>query len=395
MGIYEVKLVRLHTSKDERDRVPIDLLPDRDYARCLFEIVADPKDARPNIEIELDVQERERQIEQRFLSPLEVRSAGTEPTGHFFVLVFLKDILIGTRMRLDRYEIVPTNTGLETRDHLSFVNSFLANSTRAGITFEYSSALSEQSKRSNPVCVVHFPHILAQNAEAARDYCSDCSNALLQALALSRSAGGQIFSIVAVDLSNSAAIEYSFSSNYVGNLLTGHLAGESADSLSAYLKGLALDPVSRFLVDLYKEANREKSPDFKYVRYWQILETMADGENYNDESDLTDYEGQVMLDGTSARKSKGSVHIVFRLLRDAGIGSTDQTWKNVNVWFAFRNAVAHHGSITQSSSLSKAKVREWALSGLTENAKTPGHDQFLFALKEDLKLLLMRKLISL
>jgi len=183
-------------------------------------------------------------------------------------------------------------------------------------------------------------------------------------------------------------------SPYIGNLLTGHLAGESADSLEVYLGGLSRDPMNSFLVGLYKEAMRDRNPDFQYVRFWQILETMAENKNYDPTSPLLDYEGNEMMDGNQLRKSNGSINIVFRMLRDADIGSTNTTWKNVNVWFAFRNAVAHHGSVARYSELSRPAVKAWAELAHTEIAKTPGHDLFLRELQEDTKLLLMRRLVG-
>ena len=183
-------------------------------------------------------------------------------------------------------------------------------------------------------------------------------------------------------------------STYVGNLLTGHLSGESPESLEAYLGGLSRLPINGFLVGLYREARRDRSPDFQYVRFWQILETMAESNNYDPTSPLLDYEDNVLMDGNQPRQCKGSINIVFRLLRDNGIGSTDETWKNVNVWFAFRNAVAHHGSVARYHELSRATVKAWAELGHKEIANALGHDRFLWELKENAKLLLMRRLVE-
>src|SRR5471030_2192275 len=140
--------------------------------------------------------------------------------------------------------------------------------------------------------------------------------------------------------------------------------------------------MNTLLVGLYREARRDRSPDFQYVRFWQILETMAESCNYDPASSLRDYEGSVMMDGAQSRQSKGSVNIVFRLLRESGIGTTSETWKKINIWFAFRNAVAHHGSIARFSELSRDSVRAWAKMGYEEIVKTPGHDMFLWELKE-------------
>ena len=241
---------------------------------------------------------------------------------------------------------------------------------------------------------MHFPAIISSSIGEVLDYCIEQTSKLLLVLSLSRDAGGIAFEVVALDLRSGNATKFSISSPYVGNLLTGHLSGESSERLEAYLGGLSRDPINGFLVGLYREARRDRSPDFQYVRFWQILETMAESRNYDPTSPLLDYEGNVLMDENQPRQCKGSVNIVFRLLCDTGIGSTDETWKKVNVWFAFRNAVAHHGSVARYTELSRATVRAFAELGHEEIAKTPGHDRFLWELKEDAKLLLMRRLVG-
>ena len=150
--------------------------------------------------------------------------------------------------------------------------------------------------------------------------------------------------------------------------------------------------MSSFLVSLYKQARREQSPDYQYLRFWQILEVMADSKNYDPDQPLLDYQGSVMLDGDQPRKCTGSVNTVFALLRDEGLGTTTDTWEQVNVWFAFRSAVAHHGAVAHFEALSRENVKKWARQALQKISKS-GHDTYLWSLKEDAKLLLMRRLV--
>src|SRR5207249_500618 len=127
----------------------------------------------------------------------------------------------------------------------------------------YDATTRESARRSNPVCVVHFPAILASNVEAARDYCVDKTNTLLLALSLSRDAGGVVFEIVLVSRENGQAVKYGIASPYVGNLLTGGLSGENFESVRTYLSGITASDMNRFLVSLYREARRERSRDFQ------------------------------------------------------------------------------------------------------------------------------------
>ncbi len=394
IGIYEIRLVRLHDPIESSLAQQLDYVPVRDFPRQLFEVgAAAGSQSKTPAELSAAIEKRESDLERSFNSPVDIREVGDQPFSESYcAVVFVRDVLIGTPIRFEHFELIPTNSGLDSKDALDFVNAFLSRSTSTGIAFAYDEHLATQSRQSNPVCIVHFPNIVASSEEAVRQYCTDTTSLLLLALALSRDAGGVIFEVVVIGLNSGRSKKFSSTSSYVGNHLTGHLSGESAVALSSYLVGLE-DELNRFLVGLYREARREGGRDFQYVRFWQILEIMAENKNFDPAEPLIDFDGEVMMDGSKRRHSKGSVHIVFRLLREAGIGSTDETWKKVNIWYAFRSAVAHHGAVDRYAELSRAGVKAWAENAILELSAASGHDRFLWELKEDTKLLLMQRLV--
>lgn len=394
LGVYEIRLIRLHEPIEPNLNPQIDLIPGRDFTRNIFEVVVSIKLQRTADALLAEVQQREAELEEEFLVPVDIRTSKTSEASEYCVFVFARDVLIGTPMRFKHFELIPTQSGLDSKDELNFVNQFLREQTRTGAEFIYNEALETTARQSKPVCVIHFPMIISSSIEEARDHCIEQSTSLLLALSLSRDAGGTVFEAVVIDHHLGSAVKFSVTSPYIGNLLTGHLSGESAEGLEAYLEGLISDPMNSFLTSLYREARRDRSRDFQYVRFWQILETIAESNNYDPASPLLDYEGNVMMDGSQPRQTKGSVNIVFSLIRDSGVGSTTETWEKVNVWFAFRNAVAHHGSIGRFSELSREGVKAWARLGHEEISKSSGHDRYLWELKEDTKLLLMRKLVG-
>ena len=393
VGVYEVALVRLHSPREECENPQVDLMSRRDFSRQLFEVR--PKAVGPKSSDELlsSVQTLEREIEDRFLQPLDVRQDQTSATDEFTVLVFVRDILVSLRMRFDHFEIVPTNSGLDAEDAVRFVNEFLLNRTTIGLEFSHDDSARQQARQSTPVAVIHFPSLVAVDAKEAVSYAVAEANVLLLALSLSRDAGGIVFDTVTLSKKTGEAVKFSVPSPYVGNILTGGLAGENFESVRHYAKGISLSEMNRFLVGLYRDARRERTRDFQYVRFWQLLETMAEAQNYDPGEVLRDFDGKPMTTESVPRRLSGSVAIVFNFLRENQLGNTIDTWKNVNVWFAFRNAVAHHGAITRYAELSRESVKEWARLGLEELEASPGHDHFLWSLKEDVKLLLMRRLV--
>ena len=394
VGIYEIGLVRLHSPTVQSAVPQLDFVPRRDFSRQVFDVRASTDAPRTQPELLAHVVNLEEEIEQKFAQPISLPADASSPIQECTVLVFLRDILVGVGMRFDHFELVPTNSGLEGDDAYRFVNTFLRSKTATDIQFEADDAARENARRNNPVCVLHFPSIRGSSMEQARDYCVEQANVLLLALSLSRDAGGVVFDVVVLSKTSGSAVKYAIASPYIGNLLTGHLAGESFESVRHYANGLAASETNRFLVGLYKDARRERSADFQYVRYWQILETMAEGRNYDSKDALRDFSGAPMTDNGRVRFIKGSVNIVFNLLRENQIGDTASTWKNVNTWFAFRNAVAHHGAVSRYTDLSRDPVREWARLGYEELQRSPGHDVFLWSLKEEVKLLLMRRLVE-
>ncbi|MBK8760464.1 MAG: hypothetical protein IPM03_08525 [Sulfuritalea sp.] len=392
-GLYEIGLVRLHGALNPASPPQIDFVPGRDFGRQVFEVTPAGQVVRSQAELLEHIMIQESELENQFLAPVDVRAKKDLPAEEYCVFVFIESLLVGTRIRFDRFEILPTGGGLDGQDSLHFVNEFLRTRTAIPIQFQYEDALRTQTRQSHPVCVAHFPLIVASNPEEAKKYCLERTDTLLLAMSLSRDAGGTTFDTVVFNRKTNEAFRYTVTRSYVGNLLTGQLAGENPESIEAYLSGLANSPFLQFLAGLYKEARRESSIDFQYVRFWQILEILAESRNYDPKAPLVDYSGDVIMDGEKPRLTKSGASIVFNLLRESGIGNTESSWKFANTWFAFRTAAAHHGSISRFAELDREDVRTWGRIGF-EEIQREAHDKYLWNLKEDTKLLLMRELVS-
>jgi len=394
LGIFEIKLVRFHAPEDHALLSKIDLISGIDFERTFFEIIL--KDQKPRTQTQLNeiVFKIEYDLEQEFLSPVDIRNSKSSELKDCCAFVFINNLLIGTRIRFDHFEAIPTNSGLGAKDQIDFVNEFFKSNTNININFPYSNELRDSSQRSNPAFVLHFPEIIGSSYDEINKYCIEKITLLLLAFALSRDASGEIFGIVLLDRLSGKAMHYPIANPYIGNLLVGNLSGESPQELQTYLNGLQTKPMNQFFAKLFKEAKREKNTDFQYVRYWQILEILAESRNYDSSKPLLDYDGKPLSDGSQLRYIKGSVNIVFNLLRESQIGNTKDSWENVNIWFAFRNSVAHQGSVSRYTELSQDRNKIWAKHGLDEIQRAGGHDRYLWELKEDVKLLIMRELVS-
>lgn len=393
-GVFEIKLVRFSNFEDDQNPEQIDFISARDFDRVLFEVIVEDQDVTSKDELYKRTLEKEESLEKEFLMVNDARLSADIPSQQFCVIVYLKGILIGTRIRFKNFEILPTGKGIDDLDQLNFVNDHLKDQTKINIVFKYEQVLQNRAHSLNPVCVMHFPRILANDQENAREYCQSKAEKLISTFSLTRGASGDVFDIVVYNPQTKQARKYAERGHYVGNLLTGGLAGEQSETVEKYITSLESNPFNEFMVGLHKDAKKELSPDFQYVRYWQILEVLAENQDYDPSEPLLDFDGNEMFEGERALQSKGSVNIVFRLLKENGLGTTENTRENVNIWFALRNAVAHHGAISKYTELKRQKVKCWAEIGFNEIENNPTQDGRLWTLREDVKLLLMRLLGS-
>lgn len=358
--------------------------------RVLFEITASPRAVSLH-ELRQEVIETEARIEQDFLAPVQAVFGLSQPaTRHFTAFAFVRGMLIGTRLRFRSFEIVPAPGGIDDADSLLAVNRFLKEQTITGVQFPHSIERRQRSMQTNPVCVFHFPAVCAPSHADVRNYVVALTNEVLLALALTRDASGRVFDCVVFEATGEA-ISFAESGNYVGNLLTGWMSGESADSIERLATQIGRSQADRLLVSLYKDARSEPSPDFQYVRFWTVLEALADAREYDSDVLLVDFEGNEMIDGGRKLTVNGGVNSVYNLMRESGMGSTQRNWRLINTWFAFRTAAAHHGSRLNFSQLKRPSVRAFAEQASVE-IQASAHDHFLWELKEDTKMLLMRRL---
>ena len=390
-GLYEIKSIKLHNQETSSE---VNLISMRDFDRILLEITPTIQNKNSSQEILNIVTKSELFYKKEFLKPIDIRIDKSKEVNTYGAFVFIRNMLIRSKVRFDNYDLLPTQKGLDKEHHLKFVNDFLADRTSTGIKFTYTEENQKQDINESPVCVTYFPTIIASNNNEVVSYSQQETSTLLQALALLRDSSGEIFDTVIINHTTSEASKFSTRNPYYGNLVSGVISGENPDTMETYIAGLKQNPFNSFLVHLYKEARNENNPDFQYIRYWQILETLAENQNYNETDLLVDYENNLITrDNGRPLKVKGAKHIVFNLLREHEVGSTDSMWKNVNIWIAFRNVVSHFGSIREYNQLDSEFDRTWAEQAFNEIIEK-GHDSYLWELKEDVKLILQKIVVG-
>lgn len=382
VGLYEIKLIRFHSLKGQEFSTDHkDFISGTNFERAFFEVIPEAQPERKKDEIMKEVLNKEKNIEDKFLTPIDIRTK-----INFCVFVLVKGLLIGTRTQYDYFEILPFPKGLGTKDLLECTNDFLSSNSKTNIIFNY-------SEINIPVSVIHFPFLTASSTDEVLKYCEDKSKTLLQVQALIRDGSGEIFDIVIYNRDTGEANRFTMNQPYPGNLLTGGLAGENPETILKYTDVISKDNTKKFLLELYKQAIAESNPDFQYVRFWQILEMLAERKNYHKEENLTNYEKEVLSRKTGEKKPwkiNKAFSIVYNLLKNHGIGNSQSTEENVGIWLAFRNAVAHFGSIYKWDELEHKEDKHWAQIGIKKIQ--PTHDPVLFELKSMTNLILKKEL---
>jgi hypothetical protein len=403
-GIYEIKLVRLHSPKSENIKSEIvDYIGGTHFQRLFFEVSNKENKTTNSKGLENSILKIEQENEKSFLKGISITNSDKNESYAAFVLI--NGLKIGVRYRLDKFEILPTNKGLDAIDELNFTNTFLKEQTKTNLTFPYNENIALKSQNENPVAIAHFPKIISDSIEKVKEFVNTKIKFLLESFSLIRGADAEIFDIIVINLKNGAGTRFSVSHSYKGNLFTGGFAGESPESLQQYINNLEKNSFYSLLVNLHKEAIKENNIDFKFLRYWNILETLAESKNYSKNDNLLDYDNQIIYkkenDKISVDKEGnpiplkigiGSLNHVYNLFRESKFGNTNDTLEKTKMWLGLRNSVAHFGTISAYHKLRVSRDKKYAEKAFKIIENNKGHNPILFDLKEAVKLLLMREL---
>lgn len=192
--------------------------------------------------------------------------------------------------------------------------------------------------------------------------------------------------MVMVDLKQKAAKLWVDPGHFGGNLLGGAF-GTPAE-LESMCKRLEAQPRLRYFVSLYKEARQEADVSYQYLRFWQLLETIAETKNYAVTDAMICLENNSpLLDSNGAPRTIGKTDkrgglpnpqmIVYRLIADVAAAmrlrntsllmvfcdaaaANYDLQKYVDSWYAMRNAAGHFGRFVSTDPTQQARLRNFS-----------------------------------
>lgn len=268
--------------------------------------------------------------------------------------VFVKDCLLKTKMKLDRYEIIP----LGYLPYTDEINKIL--SSINGINIEN---LCDKTKRNRfqnaqPVFVAYFPKVTAPSIEEAAKLIGQEVKSLSNLLSIHRLSYGSIFGLIVIDLAEGKTYSSIPIPSYRGNLVGGWISGEVPQQIKKRMYKVRKSPQLQLYLSLYTDILREERADFRIFRCWNLLETIARSKNYIDQP-LLDIHGNIVVNrkGDPRKISDEAEMLVTELIRQTYISCSLSNLADilqdgsVSIWYRRRNCTAHHGGCFHSDSI--------------------------------------------
>lgn len=342
-GLYIINQLTFQNSSNPQDQL---IIKEKDYLFYPFEIAKISDDKHTPHELMLQHMKIIRDRENEFKSGISYNS--NDSMNEYTVFIFIKDCLITTPMRfgfygLKRYE------DLEFKDEIKMVDKYFRGK---GFQLNDINEILDRAKKGQPTIIAQFPNIEAPSMEIAKDIAKFHSELTINLLSLHRDGPGSIFASLVVDKLTS---ETDFEPNiplYHGNLIGGFISGENLPELKAHIEKSLENKLIQLYLAFYKEALIEKTYEFSYLRYWNLLEIITRNTLKKDEY-LRDYNGNVKLHHNTNQplkvKDSNTFQLVFELLRRVNRPIKSSIDENIieisiKVWNRRRNCIAHYGS---------------------------------------------------
>ena len=247
------------------------------------------------------------------------------------------------------------------REHRELLNGFLRSLHLPVLVDEGKWADSKASRY--PMTAVLIPQVWAPDFDDAHRIARELVERLQLVLAINRLAKASPVALVIeqrqADNSSQSRI-YPYETRYEGNLLGGDLAGESPDILVGDFKRLNDDPLVSLCAGLFAEAIAERNEDFKFFKYWSVLETLS--ERLGDEGPVA------LLTGSDWPETIGPMDpgprvysMLAKILTDSSMsedslpGPATDLYELVQVFKARRNATAHYGGFAPANAAQQAR----------------------------------------
>lgn len=305
--------------------------------------------------------------------------------------------------------------GLSHQRMHEIVNAVLEHEGAEGL--EFSEETEDQFERSTPTVLVSYTNVEAVDYDDALNHCRAQADMLFQILGLDRGQKPREFACMAVEYDSNRRWHLYQMPGYRGNLLADFSPVSTANRIEQILPKLQASPFLRLLMKTYADATSELDYGFSLLRYWSVMELVADRSIAKDGTALAHSDGTDILNRKGNRETTNSKHgrvyayilangsfkshgtytenglqksyAIERNASDPGLAPDTELirlWDLVCAVYAIRNAVAHEGQFD----LDRAIVGN-AFQKLAARLKTSGHPDPLGFIKGQAQMVLWRE----
>jgi len=296
------------------------------------------------------VQQLGKAREALYKQPVGDREA--EGVEHFQGVVLVERLLMTSTMFLPGIEIRPTGKGNPAESESRIFDEVMADLLGTDKKVVSGSEWSTRSENSRPICTLMFENVYAESLDEAFALVNARADQVLNLLALNRYAGGSVVGAVITSRTKPPHLWIQLAADgYRGNLAGGPISGEDQHSLVRQDKAAQGDLVLELALSLLRSAHAEQNDDFRYFRYWSILEILADHRVQRGQP-VTYLDGTLLLGRTGKpRTTDDAAPRVYQYLKPLFRSINEQShiqpatslWEAVRAWYERRNATAHRG----------------------------------------------------
>ena len=186
--------------------------------------------------------------------------------------------------------------------------------------------------------------------------CREEAERLLGLFSLSRESYGMVLSVVSGEHGMSELKFLVSTSYFLNNYIGGSIGGEHRSGLKLSLETARSERLLNLYLSPFKSAKQERDLEFKYFRFWSLIETVARSHDFISRPKRK-WDSNVALNkrGIPIYIQDHAADIVFELLRVhfsggkelslklTGILQRNEVSDMVSIWYRHRNCVAHSG----------------------------------------------------
>ena len=317
------------------------------------------------------------------------------------VLVFIKDLLMTTRLNLGYCQVVPLDP-VTWRAETAHIDRFDA---QGWDRISWSDEIQRVVQLAEPATLAHFQVVHGNSLEECSDMAIRETLLLNTLLAAHRGSLGEIYCHVVLQIAPQVGtMGYALHiPPHRGSLIGGFISGEEPESIRNSISALKASTTIQLYLTLFGEAIRERRPEFMYVRLWSLLETIAKGQRIAGQAALT-WAGQSIREANGQPRSiQTARELVYELLRrNLGHDHSENSFaaalsygglnEQIEIWYRRRNCTAHGDPRCVCRDTSSMAGGSFATCHRARADDQSGVDHYLRNLQEVARIVMLRML---